>query len=98
MIHKITIRDLNNWANQLPRNSPGRKDIHTSVLEAVDAKIPHIFLDDEDEVDRHLLKGIEAAKILEKENNKRKRTYDNQIPYVSVQEYILGRKTNASQF
>ena len=90
MIHQITIRDLNTFGNQLPKNSPVRKDIHKSVLEAIESKIKYLFLDDEDEVDIHLLKAIAAAKILEK---KTKRTITNPTPdmanYMSVQEYIL---------
>ncbi len=70
MIHKITIRELNTLANQLPQNSPVRKNIHTSVLEAIDTKVSYIFLDDEKVFDKHLLNGIAAAKILEKESKR----------------------------
>ncbi len=91
MKHKITIRALNTLGNQLPQHSPVRKIIHEQVLEAVEAKVSHILLDDEDEVDIALLKGLEGAKILEKKSNKTKRTIDNQTPYMSVKEYILRR-------
>ncbi len=70
MIHKITIRELNTLGNQLPQNNPIRKIIHLQVLEAVDAKVPYILLDDKDEVDIALLKGIKGAKILEKESKR----------------------------
>ncbi len=92
MMHKITIRELNTLANQLPQNNPVKKIIHMQVLEAIEAKVPYILLDDKDEVDIALLKGIEGSKILERDPKKTKRTTVNQTPYISVQEYILRRK------
>jgi len=93
MIHKIPIRDLNTFGNQLPQNDPTRKDIHTAVIEAIEAKVSYIFLDDEIPLDKCILKGIATSKILERESNKGKRNTTNLKPYVSVQEYIL-RKGN----
>ena len=43
-------------------------------------------------IDIHLLNGIAAAKILEREAKNQKRNTVNQTPYISVQEYILRRK------
>ena len=98
MKHKITIRDLNTYGNQLPKNNPIRKDIHAAVLDAVKAKVSCIYLDNEDEIDIHLLNGIAAAKILEKESNKKtKRIPINPTPYISVQEYLLGRGKRCRQ-
>lgn len=91
MIHKITIRELNTIGNQLPQNSSVRKTIHDQVLEAINAKISYILLNDEDKIDLHLIKMVAASKALEKESNKAKRTMDNPTPYISVQEYILKR-------
>ncbi len=92
MIHKIAIRDLNTFANQLPKDSPVREDIHAQVLLSVEVGVSHILLNDEKLFDKLLLHRITAAKILKRDPKKTKRTTVNQTPYISVQEYILRRK------
>ncbi len=89
MMHKIIIRDLNTFGNQLPHHTKLRKDIHAAVLVAVQRKAPYVFFDDAVPWEAKVIEGIAAAKILEKEGNKAKRTISNQTPYMSVQEYIL---------
>ncbi len=89
MIHKISIRDLNTLANQLPKNVPFKKIIQDMVLEAVAKKQTHILFDDQDKVDAIILEGLPLAKTQEKLQNQKQRMIKNQTPYVSVQEYIL---------
>ncbi len=77
MIHQVLIRDLNTLGNQLPQGSM-KKDVQAFVLNAVKVKLSHLPFDDEFEGDNQILKGIEAAKILEKEANKGKRNISPQ--------------------
>ncbi len=69
MLHKILIRDLNTWGNQLPPYSKVRKDIHAQVLKAVEEGVPDIILDDTIEIESIMWRAIQASKILERSDN-----------------------------
>ena len=65
MKYKVTIRNLNNLGNQLVNGSISQKKMHEVVLNAVNAKIDYVILDNEVEAEKTLLDEIEAARELE---------------------------------